>query len=487
MFIFQFVRLFIILALPSLCLGQKQKSAGDIDIEVRKYKNFNGQSAEYEFGTFYVNENRNDPESKIIGIGFARYKSTNPSGPPVFFLPGGPGNSYLNSSPPYFKKSGGPLLAENLLGRCDLVFVDQRGYSKRGSYLKDLAFTPNPPPSDATLKFRIDEFKRFSTEVVERYERSNIDLRGYSILECIEDVNELRIKFGYKKIVLRGQSFGSQWSFGIIKKYPEIIERALLTGIEPLNNSYDMPSYVFNAVKRMWDRINENPKFKAYLPDGGMIEAAQKVIEKLEKEPIAVFEEGKTKPVQVIGPDDFPWWDPSAILELYHNQYNRWSIPRNYSIASRTLLQPLIDSSLGVTNQRREQLWNDPAVRFISRRNFAPLIATADIWPSPDVGDAFRNPVICNIPVIFVNGDWDTKTPIENMHQIAQFFPNSQKIVVHCAGHSTMNYTVKEQHPLFIKKLAHFLKTGTSDKIPENLTVRPYKNFRAPNFDIPLR
>ena len=52
MFIFQFVRLFIIFTLPSLCLGQKKKSAGDIDIEVRKYKNFNGQSAEYEVGTF---------------------------------------------------------------------------------------------------------------------------------------------------------------------------------------------------------------------------------------------------------------------------------------------------------------------------------------------------------------------------------------------------------------------------------------------------
>ena len=65
MFIFQFVRLFIILALPSLCLGQKEKSSGDIYIEIRKYKNFNGQSAEYEVGTFYVNENRNDPESRL--------------------------------------------------------------------------------------------------------------------------------------------------------------------------------------------------------------------------------------------------------------------------------------------------------------------------------------------------------------------------------------------------------------------------------------
>ena len=477
------VGLFFIFYFPVSGYGQQQNKAGDIKIWVSELIGHNGQSVKRQIGTFYVKENRSDPESRIIGIGFARYFAHKPKGPPVFFLPGGPGGSYIDSVPPKFKKSGGPLLAEELLGRCDLVFFDQRGYSKYGSFLKDRAFDPKPAPPNATLQFRVDEFKRFAHEVVERYGRTEVDLRGYSVLECIEDVNELRKKFGYQKIVLRGQSFGSQWSFGFLKKYPEAVERALLTGIEPLNNAYDMPSHVFNAVQRMWSSINEDPKFKPYLPQGGMMRVASTVIERLENEPIEVFAKGEEKPVRIIGPDDFPWWDPTAILELYYHRYDRWAKPRNYSIASRALIQPLIDSSLAVTAQRRKQLWSDPAVRFISRSNFASSLATANIWPSPDVGDAFRTSVFCKVPVVFVNGDWDTKTPIENMRQIAPFFPNSHQVVVHRAGHGTMTYSVKEQHPDLIKKLTRFLETGEMNEIPDRVTVNPYRTFRVPNFD----
>ena len=196
-------------ARAQFAVGQQQNKAGDIKIWVSELIGHNGQSVKRQIGTFYVKENRSDPESRIIGIGFARYFAHKPKGPPVFFLPGGPGGSYIESVPPKFKKSGGPLLAEELLGRCDLVFFDQRGYSKYGSFLKDRAFDPKPAPPNATLQFRVDEFKRFAHEVVERYGRTEVDLRGYSVLECVEDVNELRKKFGYQKIVLRGQSFGS--------------------------------------------------------------------------------------------------------------------------------------------------------------------------------------------------------------------------------------------------------------------------------------
>ena len=479
------IYLLIIMFLPVSGFGQHQNKAGDLKILVSKLIEHKGQSVEHQIGTFYVKENRSDPKSRVIGIGFARYFAHKPKGPPVFFLPGGPGGSYIDSVPPKFKKSGGPLLAEELLGRCDLVFFDQRGYSKHGSFLKDRAFKPKSAPPNATLQYRVCEFKRFAQEVVERYRRTEVDLRGYSILECVEDVNELRKKFGYQKIVLRGQSFGSQWSFGYLKKYPEAVERALLTGVEPLNNAYDMPSHVFNAVQRMWSYIDEDPKFKPYLPDGGMMRVALTVIERLENKPVEVFAKGGKKPVRIIGPDDFPWWDPTAILELYYHRYDRWAQPRNYSIASRTLIQPLIDSSLGVTAQRRTQLWNDPAVRFISRSNFSSSLATANIWPSPDVGDDFRTPVICKVPVVFVNGDWDTKTPIENMRQIAPFFPNSKQVVVHRAGHGTMTYSVKEQHPDLIEKLARFLETGESGGIPDRVTVNPYRTFRVPDFDPP--
>ena len=111
-------------------------------------------------------------------------------------------------------------------------------------------------------------------------------------------------------------------------------------------------------------------------------------------------------------------------------------------------------------------------------------MATADIWPSPDVGDEFRTPVECEIPVVFVNGDWDRNTPIENMHEIAPFFPNSHSLTVHQAGHGTINTAMMHQHPKVFHKLMEFLRTGKMDGIPNRIQVSPYKTFAPPTFQL---
>ena len=110
-------------------------------------------------------------------------------------------------------------------------------------------------------------------------------------------------------------------------------------------------------------------------------------------------------------------------------------------------------------------------------------MATSDIWPSPDVGDDFRNPFRSEVPVVFVNGDWDTKTPIENMYEIAPYFSNSRKVVVHRGGHGTIKPSMKDQHPEFINQLKFFLITGTWSELPKIITIRPYRTFRIPDFD----
>ena len=113
---------------------------------------------------------------------------------------------------------------------------------------------------------------------------------------------------GYDRIMLNGTSFGSQWSFAIMRLHPDIVARALLSGVEPLDHGYDMPSDVFAAVQRMWRTVDDDARFAPYLPPGGMAEAALAVIERLEREPLVIAatgRSGKTRTVGVFGPADF--------------------------------------------------------------------------------------------------------------------------------------------------------------------------------------
>ena len=135
------------------------------------------------------------------------------------------------------------------------------------------------------------------------------------------------------------------------------------------------------------------------------------------------------------------------------------------------LLLPLIDSSIGVTADRQKTLMNDPAIRYVSRKNFASLLATADLWPTPDMGDDIRNSVPCDVPVVFIHGDWDRYTPVENTLEIAPFFPNSHTLLMHRGGHSA--FMQMDEHPDVLAALMKFAETGSMDGIPERITVKP--------------
>jgi len=147
------------------------------------------------------------------------------------------------------------------------------------------------------------------------------------------------------------------------------------------------------------------------------------------------------------------------------------------------LIGPLIDSSLGVTPARRHQLWTDPAVRYLGRDNFATYLATADTWPSPDVGDDFRTPVLCDIPVVFAQGDWDTSTPIENTFEIAPFFPNGRVLIAEQGGHGVLE-PIGRQAPDVWETLEHFLRTGDASRVPPRVQLEPTQGFVRPRFPL---
>ena len=193
----------------------------------------------FELGTLYVPENRADPKSRLIGVGFARFRGLRPTGsPPLSLLPGGPGYSFLMELKQSSKKLASSLRDVLLYRRFgDVVLVDQRGYSQRGDILKFRYRDPGRPlDQPASLASETAAYVGMAKAAVAEFAGSGIDLRGYTVKDCADDVDDLRQAIGYGRIILVGGSFGSQWSFAVMRRHPDIVARALLWGVEPLDS-----------------------------------------------------------------------------------------------------------------------------------------------------------------------------------------------------------------------------------------------------------
>jgi pimeloyl-ACP methyl ester carboxylesterase len=499
----------LVLAPASFVWGcrEDQESArktGRLVVELATLRVPNGGELEFELGTLFAPENRAERKSRSIRVGFARFKTEARTGaPPIFLLPGGPADSYLTDLKP---NSLSMSLVKRLLdfrAIGDVVLVDQRRFSERGEVLKYRYQRPGEPlDQPASVERATAIFADMARAAVKEFESKGVDLRGYTVKECADDVDDLAEALGYDRIILVGASFGSQWSFAVMRRHPERVARALLSGVEPLDAGYDLPSHILAAIQRMWREAEQDSRLKPYLPPGGLMAAWRSVLDRLEREParvplktisgatdsgdttITLGREDLHRMPALLGADG-----PALMLSLYHGRYESWAAAclgaRRSRSAEFPLIAALIDTSLGASPQRLDLLRNDPGSTLLDRWNSSSFLATAEIWPSLDMGDDFRAAVINTIPVVFVHGDWDTQTPIENMLQIALYFRNGHVLVVERGGHGVINQLA--QHlPETMSALLEFVKTGNATGVPTRVAV-PAPKFRVPNLPPPDR
>jgi pimeloyl-ACP methyl ester carboxylesterase len=472
--------------------------AGEIIIEPRSLTTSETGEVKFELGTVFVPENRNDRGSRIIGVGFARFRAlAGGDAPPQFILPGGPGNTLVGQLKAELRSLPGTLKAILRYASVgDVVLVDQRGWSERGEMLRFGRPLPSEPlDQPGSLARTIAATITAAKETANEYAAKRVDLRGYTVLECADDVYDLRKALGYDRITLVGTSFGSQWSFAIMRRHPEIVVRALLSGVEPLNHGFDMPSHILAGVHRMWREAEMEPKLQPYLPPGGLPAAAREIVNRLRRAPVKyTLEDERTKPSQAvtIGIEDFQrnfliLATPANLLSVYYEHYELLAKlilrGRQNPRTEDVLIRPVIDSAQGVTPERLYLLRADPGTEYLGGWNFEPDVATADIWPTEDEGDDFRTEVLSQIPVVFAHGDWDINTPLENTLQIAAFFPNSRVLIGVCGGHGILE-PIAESNPGVFDKILHYLRTGAMDDLPARVLL-PKRSFNPPAFPPP--
>ena len=200
-----------------------------------------------DFCTITVPENRDNPKSRLIDIPIIRVhcRADAPS-EPVFGLAGGPGMSNMKWKP-----------LDSLLAEHDFVMVGYRGVD--GSTVLDCpevamaVKTGDDLLSERSLR-RIGEAWH---ESAQRLTNAGVDLSGYTMKEVIEDFEAVRKAFGYDRIDLLSESYGTRvaYFYGVI--YPASIYRSVMIGVNPPGHFSWDPRVVdaqLNRYSELWSK-----------------------------------------------------------------------------------------------------------------------------------------------------------------------------------------------------------------------------------------
>ena len=467
---------------------------GSIFLYPERIPTRDGQFITADRGMIFVPAKRKKKNSTIIGIEVYRFRAEPKEKgaskiPPVFQLQGGPGFEGLSDymkNPRFFEFFVWPVT--RTIGT-DLVVVGQRGIgsSKPDTLIESAArFSPDEEVTAEQYAKRIrsacEKGKAF-------WEKQGLDLSGFTVVEAAADVNDVREALGYHKIILQGGSFGSHWGMAVMRFFPGIVERAVLSSLEGPDHTWDMPGWVLNSLRRIAAAAEEDPKLREHIPEGGLIAALEQVIARLEKEPVFVeIKPPNSKPVSVRvdarairrlalgysssvrGRQGMPAW-PSDIIALHKGNYQKaaqYIYRRRLSRPKRTASYFLLDNASGISENRKRQLDADPAAYLLGDIN-GIYRSSSPVWEI-NLGDDFRLNFDTDIPTLLVHGTWDVSTPFENARQLAPHFRQGKLVEIIGGSHGAFNEAVRSSRD-FKNAWIRFVRSGDLSGMPEKVTL----------------
>lgn len=449
----------------------------------------NGELAMAERGMMFVPANRSKPNSEIIGIEVYRFRaapSANPRTPPIFMLHGGPSFQGLErnlENPGYYEQQIQPYLQA-----ADYVVVGQRGIGS--SKPTTVCARPDPVPLDASAERRAAAQREAAAKCRTFWSERGLDLSGFTVLEAADDVDDVRRALGYDQIQIWGGSFGSHWAMTLMRKYPQTVARALLRGLEGPDHTYDPPTGVLNAIARIAAAADTATALRGRIPEGGLLEAFKVVIGRVERQPVMVTitdsATGVSHTVRVDGDavravayaGNARSW-PANVLALHAGDYTlaartaiRSRLQPGYQVASYYML----DCGSGITPARSGAYLADTAIAVLGDINWS-YRTNCTVWES-DLGDEFRTYFETSIPTVFVHGDWDLSTPLENARELQPYFKNLKFMLVKGGSHGSLAEAMAAS-PAVRTAIVRYFATGDMSGIPNELAL-PSVNWVVP-------
>lgn len=203
------------------------------------------QNADYRCGKISVFEDREKGSGRRIDLNLMVAPARTAGKPEhaLFYIAGGPGGASTDDGYGF-----APEL-DALRASHDLVFVDLRGTGDSNR----LGCVSNGN-LETDLQGYFDVF--LTSEQVAACVRElakKADVRFYTTPVAVDDLEEVRQRFGYGKIDLMGTSYGTRAAQVFMKRHPESVRSALLMGVVSLDTL--LPSTHAPASERAFDMV----------------------------------------------------------------------------------------------------------------------------------------------------------------------------------------------------------------------------------------
>ncbi|MCH7860486.1 alpha/beta fold hydrolase [Sphingomonas sp. NPDC092331] len=451
-----------VLAYPALAIARAsaQVATPSQDGPFR-FKGWRGAETDAERGFFEVPEDRRDPGSRKIRLGYVRFPSTAARpGPPIVYLAGGPGGAGSAAA-------AGPRFPIFLALRevADVIAFDQRGTGMSA------AIPARPDPVAPLPVFTREGLTAYFRNDLQRawadWTKAGIAIRGYNTEQNADDIDDLRKHLGAEKVDLWGISYGSHLALSVLKRHGERVNRVALASLEGQDQTVKRPARIDAFLDQVDALMASDPAVRAKIPN--LPALMRRVHARLETTPARMTAKLGNTPVELqLGGFGIQLMSGGLIA----NPRTLVMIPGIYQAldAGRTdVLAPFLteftgllgisgmpeamDLASGISPARLAMVQREARTAILGDALNFPMPHLLGAVPAVDLGEAFRAPIRIDHPALLLAGSLDGRTPLAEQEEVAAQFRRKSRVIVENAGHN-----VFEAHPDVQALLVRFFR-----------------------------
>ena len=408
------------------------------------YTSIAGETVAADTGRVTVPE-RHGQSGPSIQLPIIRVRSTAARpGLPIIYLAGGPGGSGTTGM-------RGDLfpMVDALRAISDVIIYDQRG---TGSAVPSLVVR-------ATLGIPMDQLLGSSgakdsavaraRAAAEEIRGRGIDLTAYNTVENADDLDLIRQALGVDRFILWGHSYGSHLGLAYIRRHGAHVERAILGGINGLDQRRRLPADGDLLLTRIDSIVRRTPKLNQVMPD--FLGSTRRALAKLAANPVKVRVDsaevlvGKEE-VQMliaIASGELPFVSalPLMIGELDAGRHELVARQVRDVIKARpigTAMTYPMDMSSGVSPARARRIAEQASSALLGNAINFPFDQPEyrQAWGVRVLPDEFRQPLVSGVPALFISGTLDGRTSLGDAAEVRRGFRSSTDVVVDGAAHN---------------------------------------------------